>query len=656
MINKIVSVEEAVAIVRNRDTVCVAGFVGIGTPEAVLNALSDRYEVTQSPKDLTLLFAAAPGDGQTRGLNKLARPGLVRRAIGGHWSLIPQLAKMAVENDIEAYNLPLGCISQLYRDIAAGKPGLLTKIGLHTFVDPRDTGGKINERTTQDLVKLLEIDGEDWLLYKTLPVNVAIIRGTTADAAGNITMEREALTLDMLPIAMAAKNSKGLVIAQVERVASPHTLAPNEVVVPGNLVDCVVVADKQEHWQTFATPYEHAYSGRMKVPVDEMVPMQLDGRKIIARRAALDLPVNGVVNLGIGMPEGVANVANEEKVIDYITLTAEAGIIGGFPQSGLDFGAAVNPDAIIQTNQQFDYYDGGGLDLACLGMAETDATGNVNVSRFGSKLAGAGGFINISQSARRLVFTGTFTAGGLKVSIDHGKLRIVQEGKFKKFVPEVEQITFNGSYAASKDQYVIYVTERCVFRLREQGLELVEVAPGIDIERDILPHMGFEPIIEKPKSMGHEMASNLFRRNKMGLKDYMLNLKMSARISYDPKRNILFANLSGMEILHIRDISRLKSIVCTLCDKLDHRVNLVANYDGIYIDPALSEQYGQMISDLEERFYLSAARYTTSAFMRLKLGYALAKREVPPHIFESEVEAEHYVAKMSNKGSARAAS
>ena len=636
MKNKIVSPAEAVAIIRSGDTVSVAGFVGIGTPDELIIALAERFRAEREPANLTLVFAAAPGDGKDRGLNRLAHPGLIKRAVGGHWALVPKLARLALDNEIEAYNLPLGCIAQLYRDIAARRAGLLSRVGLRTFVDPRIDGGKINARTTEDLVRLLEIDGREYLLYKAFPINVALIRGTTADTAGNITMEREALTLDALPAAMAAKNSRGFVIAQVERIAQEGSLDARRVQVPGVLVDCVVLAEPENHRQTYATAQNGAFSGQIRVPMDRIAPLPLDERKVIARRAALELPPGGVVNLGIGMPEGVAAVAAEEKVLRYVTLTAEPGVIGGMPQGGLNFGAALNPEAVIQQNQQFDFYDGGGLDLAVLGMAQTDREGNVNVSRFGDRLAGAGGFINISQNSRKAVFTGAFTAGGLITAIEDGKLRIVSEGRSRKFIDRVEQITFSGSFAGENGQNVLYVTERCVFRRTAEGVELIEVAPGIDIERDILAQMGFAPIVNTPKLMD----DRLFRPEPMGMEQILLGLAMADRIVFDAERDTLFINYEGFAVRTTDEVELVRREVETRCRTIGHRIAVIVNYDSFTLDPAISDAWFSMITYLQHRYYTSASRYTTSAFMRLKLGASLAERALAPHVFETLPEAQ----------------
>jgi propionate CoA-transferase len=636
MQSKIVSADEAVRLVHDGDTLVFSGFGVVGVPDELGVALEQRFLETGAPRDLTLFFGGGPGDGQDKGANRLAHEGLIKRAIGGHWGLVPKIGALALADKIEAYNLPLGVISHLYRDIAAGLPGNLSPVGLGTFVDPRLEGGKVNHRTEEDLVELTELDGRELLFFKAPKPNVAFIRGTTADGDGNLALNREALTQDTLAIAMATKNAGGLVIAQVEYVAETGALLPRQVQVPGILVDCVVVATPEHHWQTYGTQYSPALSGEMRVPLDALPPMPLDARKVIARRAAFELMPNAVVNLGIGMPEGVANIAAEEHLLPYMTLTAEPGIVGGVPGSGLNFGTSVNASAQLDMNQQFDFYDGGGLDLAVLGLAECDARGNINVSRFGTKLAGAGGFINITQNSRIVIFVGTFMAGGLKVEVADGQLKILNEGKYRKFVEKIDQVTFSGEYAAQNGKRVIYVTERCVLALTPEGLELTEVAPGIDIERDILPYMAFRPIMRDPQPMDER----IFRPEPMGLKASLLAISLLDRISYDAERNLLFLNFQALKLRTPKDAQDVQDAVERRCQEIGRKVDVIVNYDGFEVSEPALDAYAQVVEHMVTHYYGKITRYTTSAFLRDKLGAAIQDRGLAPHIFETRTEAE----------------
>ena len=587
---KIVSAEEAVRLIRDGDTIATGGFVGIGFAEEIAVALEALHlskeeqdlPTIDKPRNLTLVYAAGQGDGKERGLNHLGHEGLVRRVIGGHWGLVPKLQQSRHCQPDRGIQFSAGRdLPSVPRHRGQAARSHLTR-GLGTFVDPRNGGGKINECTKEDLVRLIEVDGEEFLFYRAFPINVGIIRGTTADADGNITMEKEALTLEALAIAMAVRNSGGLVIVQVERIAERGSLNPRQVKIPGIFVDCVVVAKPEHHWQTFSVQYDPAFSGEIRARAGSIPPMELNERKIIARRAALELSANSVVNLGIGMPEGVANVSNEEKIADLMTLTAEPGVIGGIPAGGLNFGAAINAQTVIDQPYQFDFYDGGGLDVAFLGLAQADQQGNLNVSKFGPRLAGAGGFINISQNAKKVVFVGTFTAGRLQVAIEDGRLRIVNDGNVKKFVREVEHRTFSGDYAVKRGQPVLYVTERCVFDLTPEGLELIEVAPGIDIERDILARMEFRPIIRRTPGT---MDRRIFLKEPMGLRDDLLRMPLEQRFTYHPQENQFFVNFEGHVVRNHQDVERIRRIVETMLSPVGRKVYVIVNYDNFTIFP-----------------------------------------------------------------------
>jgi propionate CoA-transferase len=512
---KFLSAKEAVTQITSGATIATDGFVGCAFPEELALELENRFIESGDPKDLTLVYCAGQGDGRNRGLNHLGHEKLLKRVIGGHWGLVPKIQTLAVENKVEAYNLPQGVISHLFRDIAAHKPGVITHVGLSTFVDPRLDGGKLNKLTTENIVQIISLEGKDYLFYKTFPVHFALLRGTYADENGNVTLEKEGTSVEVLSIAAACKNSGGKVIVQVEKVVKAGTLDPRLVKIPGIYVDTIVTASKPEyHMQTFGEQYNPAYTGEVKMTDRLSNGLELNDRRFICRRASMELKDGAIVNLGIGMPEGISAVENEDGRARRYVLTVEAGPIGGSPASGLSFGCSANPEAIIDQPYQFDFYHGGGLDIAFLGLAQIDSHGNINVSRFGNRIPGCGGFIDISQNAREVVFCGTFTASGLEVGFEDGHLKIVSEGKVKKFVNQVEQITFSGPFARSKKQKVLYITERAVFRLSEEGLTIIEIAPGINLQKDILDQMEFKPVIPDHLKV---MDKKIFGKEKMGI-------------------------------------------------------------------------------------------------------------------------------------------
>ena len=514
MAPRVVKAEEAAKLVASGDTLLIGGSgAGHSVPDTLIAAIAKRFLEEGEPRDLTTVHPVGLGDRANRGIGHLAHPGLLKRVVCGTLVDSPPVERMAAANKIEAYTLPQGCLSQLTREMAAGRPGLVTHVGLRTFVDPRYGGGKQSELATEDLVELIRVGNKEYLFFKSFHVDVALVRGTTADEDGNITMEHEAVFGEMISMAQAARRAGGIVIAQVKRMALRGTLPAKQVKIPGMLVDLIVVDPDQT--QTFFTAHDPAYAGEIKVPLTDIAALPFSPRKVVARRASLELFSGAICNLGSGISTGIASLAAEENAIDDVVLTNEQGLIGGAPATGNEPGAGRNYQAMIDQPYQFDFYDGGGLDLAFLSFAEVDEACNVNVSRFGDKIVGPGGFINISQNAKTMIFSGTFTAGGLDIAWQDGRARIGREGAEKKFVRDVQQVTYSGQLAAQNGQRTLYVTERAVFRRNEAGrLELIEVAPGIDLERDIFAQMQFRPAVSPVLG---EMDPRIFRPEAMGL-------------------------------------------------------------------------------------------------------------------------------------------
>lgn len=494
--SKVITAAEAAAMIQDGATIASTAFALAGWAEEIALAIEERFLKNGHPRDLTHVNAAGVGDRNLRGHSAwTAHEGLLKRMIISHTDFQQKTMELIEGNKVEAYNFPLGVILQLYGVIARRGPGLFTKTGMGTSIDPRLGGGKLNDRTKEDLVEVANVLGEEWLLYKKFPVDVALLRGTTADENGNLTFEKEGISLEWLPVAQAAKACGGITIAQVETLAKTGTLHPKQVKVPGIYVDYIVVATKPQYQQqTGRTIFNRAFTGDVKVPLGSIPPLPLDGDKIICRRAAMEVKP-GAANLGIGIPQGIASILSEENAIDLATLISESGSIGGIPGVAGDFGHHYNSEASVEQHAHFNYYDGGGLDTGFYGLGECDQEGNVNASKFNGRVYGVGGFINVTQNAKKTVFAGSFTAGKLDVKVEDGKLVILQEGKYKKFLKKVDYTSFSGRYAKQVGQTVLFITERAVFELMPEGMVLTEIAPGIDLEKDVLALMEFKPVI-----------------------------------------------------------------------------------------------------------------------------------------------------------------
>lgn len=538
---KIITAKEAARLIPDGASIGVAGMGLSGFPEEIICAVRDSFKATGHPCGLELHQGSAMGDHGygnqftgwdkqrrsesdpkpegVRGLSRLGEcgPGLVTKWTGAHVMSADSLNELAAQGKITGNCLPQGVAVNLWREIAAGRPGLITKVGLGTFVDPRLEGGRMNNQTVENIAELVEFGGEEYLFYKSFNLDVAILRGTIADEKGNISFAHEGIINEGLAVASAAHNCGGIVIVQVEYLAKADSLNPKDVKIPGILVDYVVQAtDPMACWQAEGVYWEPAFSGQIRKPVKSIAPIPLDERKVIARRCAVEVPANAVLNLGVGISANVGNILSEEGCIDRVTMISESGMVGGIPCPLPNFGSSYNPEATLEHNATFDIIDGGGLDVTCLGLGQCDEVGNVNVSKFGNRLIGPGGFIDITNATQKVVFCGTFM-GKAKLKVGNGKLEITEEGTVKKFLSKVQQITFSGKYV-KPDQKVIYVTERCVFELRDGKMWLTEIAPGIDLEKDILIHMGFQPQIAENLK---EMDTGMFSKNWGGLSGIM---------------------------------------------------------------------------------------------------------------------------------------
>ena len=519
-----VTAREAAAMVKDGDTVCTVGMTLVSASESILKALEKDFIETGHPCGMTLLHSCGQSDRKD-GIQHFAHEGMIKRIIGSHWGLQPRWMEMIAGNQVEAYCLPQGQIAQLYHSMACGLPGKMSKVGLGTFIDPRYEGGKMNDRTKplEDIIDIMEYRGEEYMFYREIPIDVCIIRGTVCDEMGNLTTTEEAMKLEVLPAVLAAKRYGGKVIAQVKHVAQTGTLNPKDVTVPGVFIDAIVVCDNpwEDHRQTSSWYFDPSYCGQLRVPQGKIEPALFNERKFIARRGTMELYPGAVINLGTGIPNDmVGKVCNEERVSEDVMITVESGIYGGVQAGGIDFGIGQNLYAMIGHHEQMDYYNGAGVDITYMGLGELDEMGNVNSTKMGPRCTGAGGFIDITQNAKKVVFLGTFTAGGARYRFENGRLVILEEGKIRKMVRQVIQISFNGPLAREKRQPVFIVTERAVFELREEGVVLTEIAPGIDLKTQVLDMMDFKPIVSRDLK---EMDKRLFIQDgPFGLKEQMI--------------------------------------------------------------------------------------------------------------------------------------
>lgn len=522
-----ITAKQAVDRIKSGTTICTIGMTLVSACEAILKELENRFLETGQPNQLTYVHTCGQSDRKAGAVYHMAHEGLTKRIIGGHWGLCPKMMDLISENKIEAYNLPQGQMANMFHSMALREPGKISKIGLGTFIDPRVEGGKMNARTKslEDIVDVVELDGEEYLRYREIPIDTLLIRGTYADENGNISTQEEAMVLELLPAVMATRRFGGQVICQVRQIVKAGSVSPKEVVVPGVLVDAIVICEEPEtdHRQTSSWYYDPSYSGQAWAPDSKNAPIPLNVRKVIGRRAMMELEPDVVINVGTGIPNDVIGaIISEEDIGEDITITVESGIYGGVPAGGIDFGISRNAQALIPHDRQFEYYNGAGIDYTFMGAGEMDGIGNVNATKMGDKAPGAGGFIDITARAKNVIFCSTFTGKGLKVEFDEGGMHIIEEGKIRKMVKNVQQISYNGKIAAEMKQNMVYVTERAVFKLTSEGPMLVEIAKGIDLQKDILEQMDFVPLIAEDLKY---TDTHIYMEKWAGLKEIIQNKK-----------------------------------------------------------------------------------------------------------------------------------